>query len=777
MLHPLLARQLRRLGIDPDGLPHEDERWASLIERVNRSYIEADQERYLLERSLDLSSTEMRELNDNLRRSEERFRRLFEDAPLMYVITANSDGEAVVRDCNQRFLQQLDYERGQVLGRPLACFYGEQSRRELTEGGYQRALSGDFTTAERQLLARDGRIIETLLSALPEYDEQGRVVGTRAMFVDISGRKQAEEALRRSEVRFRSLVQNSSDIIAVFDESAVMQYVSPSVERLLGYTPDSLIGSTVGQLVHPDDVVRLSMALLRIRELPGRHDPIFMRMRHADGSWRWLESTPTNLLNDSDIRGIVHNVRDVTERHLMEEQLTHQANSDSLTGLPNRRLFLRLLTRALTERQGARRAAVLFLDLDNFKVINDSLGHPAGDALLLTVVSRLQNCLRPSDVVARFGGDEFAVLVPDTQGPEPVLRIAQRIGAALRAPCLLNGRRVVCTVSIGVAICSGLPASGEAEDLLRRADIALYAAKAAGKDQVSVFDEGMQAQALARLELETDLRHAAERGELVLHYQPEVNLRTETLSGVEALVRWMHPRRGLVAPGDFIPLAEETGMIAAIDRWVLREGCNSIQRWQAAHQGVNGVFWSFNVSPREFLNPSLAADVERTLAAAVVNPASICLEITESALMNDVDAAVRNLAGLRDLGIRLAIDDFGTGFSSLSYLHRFAVDLLKIDRSFVTAMVSDSGAAAIIRAITSLAHDLGMTITAEGIETPEQAAMARDLGCDLGQGYLFGAPLIPEALEAVFRFGLPSRRPAPTTIPRTAKTVRLKRPA
>jgi diguanylate cyclase (GGDEF)-like protein len=425
-------------------------------------------------------------------------------------------------------------------------------------------------------------------------------------------------------------------------------------------------------------------------------------------------------------------------------ELARMAFHDTLTGLPNRALLLDRLEQALLRgSRHSRPVAVLFVDLDNFKLVNDSLGHEAGDLLLQQVGERLRAAMRAEDTLARFGGDEFVVLLEEPADAAEALGVADRLAGALRTPVELEGRPMVVEASIGVAL-SG-PGRERPADLLRDADLALYRAKTAGKARSALFEPGLAAAAVRRLELENDLRRALERQEFCLYYQPIVELATGELAGWEALVRWQHPEQGLVPPGEFIPIAEETGLIVPIGEWVLQEACRQAREWQDQAGACRRVM-SVNLSGRQFQQPSLVDDVRHVLASAGLDPRALKLEITESVVMQDVAAASATLTALAALGVRIAIDDFGTGYSSLAYLKRFPIETLKIDRSFVSGIVQDPQDAAIVRSVIALAKTLNLTVTAEGIETPGQQARLEELGCDLGQGYLFGRPLPASAV-------------------------------
>ena len=468
--------------------------------------------------------------------------------------------------------------------------------------------------------------------------------------------------------------------------------------------------------------------------------------------------TPEGLLRDvsvsavplHDVSGVVEGlmmaVVDITERKQFEEQLQRQAFHDGLTGLPNRALYLDRLQHALAVRGRVPQAiAVLFLDLDGFKVVNDSLGHRAGDELLVDVARRLRMAVRPEDTVARFGGDEFAILLENVRDASETVLVAERAMRAVRQPCMLEGQEVEVTVSVGVAFSDDRDCDRAPGELLRDADIALYKAKAAGKARAVQFEPSMSQQAIDKLSLQSDLRRAIDRAELYLVYQPIIDLSDGTLRGTEALLRWQHPTRGLIMPSTFIPLAEESGLIHPIGRWLLGEACRQARSWVDDLSNPDFTM-SVNLSVRELAQPGFAGNVRQSLDDAGLAPAALQLEITESTLMEEAGPAVAAIAELKSLGVRLALDDFGTGYSSLSYLRRFPVDTLKLDQSFVVAVGEDSGAMAIVEAVSTLAHAHGMVVTAEGIETAEHLARVRALHCDYGQGYYFSRPLRPEAL-------------------------------
>ncbi|HYY87911.1 MAG TPA: EAL domain-containing protein [Chloroflexota bacterium] len=565
-------------------------------------------------------------------------------------------------------------------------------------------------------------------------------------------------ALGRSEQRFRSLVSNARDLIVIVDVDGAIRFCSPSVGRVLGHAPVGWGSSDLFGHVHPEDVPQARGLIAQTLGAPAAATRSSeLRLRHADGSWRHFEVLLTNLSADPAVGGVLGTFHDISERKAFESELRHQAFYDGLTGLPNRTRLLDLLEQALRRAHRQRQpVAVLFLDLDNFKVVNDSLGHKAGDLLLGHVARRLESALRGSDTAARLGGDEFILLLEGLNGPGDARAVADRVAQVLRAPFLVEGREVFVTASMGIA----LSRDGEdPESLVRTADLAMYQAKSSGKAGYAVFEPQMHVRARRRLEIETDLRHALDRGELRVCYQPIVRLESGGIEEVEALVRWQHPQRGLVPPSEFIPIAEETGLIVPLGRWVLDQVCRQARAWQAAGGSAAHLTVSVNLSARQFQDPQLVQDVATILREADLPPSELKLEITESAAMLEAEATEKVLRALKALGVQLAIDDFGTGYSSLAYLKRFPVDTLKIDRSFVARLGEDPQDTAIVRSVVALAQALGLSVTAEGVETPVQQAQLRLLGCDYGQGYLFSRPLAADELEHLLGAVRPLRPP------------------
>jgi diguanylate cyclase (GGDEF)-like protein/PAS domain S-box-containing protein len=552
--------------------------------------------------------------------------------------------------------------------------------------------------------------------------------------------------LRRSEERFRSLVQSSADVNMVVRVDGQITYESAAVERVLGYRPEERVGKPFTDVIHPDDRAFAENLLVDVVRTARAQLSGELRARHADGSWRIVETVLTNLLDDAAVGGVVINYRDITVRKALEEQLRHQAFHDALTGLPNRALFADRLGHALSRaRRSPQHVAVLFVDLDDFKTVNDSLGHGEGDQLLVAVAQRLQASVRPGDTIARMGGDEFAVLVEDQTDAEAPIQVGHRLMESLRAPFERGGKELFVHASVGVAVSASK--DQEADELLRDADLSMYMAKTNGKNRLEVFQPSMHTAALARLALKGDLERAMERGEFTVLYQPIMRLGSGQISGVEALLRWQHPRRGVVGPVEFIPLAEETGLIVPLGRWVLEQACRQAQAWDAL--GGVRVTMSVNVSGRQVQEADFVDSVAAVLRETRLEPQRLTLEFTESVLMQDAAMAADKLTELKRLGVRLAIDDFGTGYSSLSYLRRFPMDILKLDGSFVAGMASGSEQAALVRSILKLGETLHLETVAEGIEEPAQLSKLQALGADLGQGYYFARPLQADAVSAL----------------------------
>ena len=551
-----------------------------------------------------------------------------------------------------------------------------------------------------------------------------------------------ETDLRRSEERLRALVQHASDVIMVLQADGVVSYTSPALLRLLGYRQLERIGV---EILPDDEVGRANRFFADLMERPGEVAWIELPLRHIDGSFHWFEVGVTNRLDDPAVRGMVCNMRDVSERRAAQEQLTFQAYHDALTRLPNRWQFLERLEQALFDAAtNHRQVAVLFLDVDRFKLVNDTLGHDVGDRLLVTVAERLQSCMRPTDVVARFGGDEFSLLLRNLRDPDVAIRVAERVIEVMRDPIRVGDHELFVSVSIGIAISVG--GEERASDLLRQSDHAMYVAKDEGRARFELFDPQSAPHMMERLELEGDLWRAIDHGELVVQFQPELELASGRVIATEALIRWQHPTRGLIAPDRFVPFAEESGLIVAIDRLVLREACGWAHQWSTMVREEHPIVVSVNLSPRFMRQDDLVGEITRALDETGVDPRCLQIEITERSALTDLEVTSMKLRQIRMLGVRVAIDDFGTGYSSLSYLKRLPIDVLKLDKSLLDTIDTVDADVAIVQAAITMGHALGMKITAEGVERVEQADRLRELGCDTAVGWLWSPAVGPERL-------------------------------
>ncbi|HEU4979503.1 MAG TPA: EAL domain-containing protein [Solirubrobacteraceae bacterium] len=695
---------------------------------------------YFLSQMADIG--ERRAAQQALAESERRFRTLATASPAgIFAATA----EGAIRYANERLSEIFG-----VAGHEL---HEHRWMRRVHEE--DRALIARHTDAARLRKSRVGldvRIVReeddelrwARINMAPLADPDGEVGSWIGTVEDITNEVGARQELAAREAEYRLLAEHSGDFLSRHEADGTYLYASPVCEALFGLRAEEMIGHSTYELgiVHDPDLPMLVRAGETL-EVGSEPTTVEYRIVHRDGTRRWVETTfrlvPGTGPRETEIVAVT---RDVHERKLAELELSRQALHDSLTGLPNRALFLDRLGQALkrAQRRGST-VAVLFLDLDRFKNVNDSLGHDAGDRLLIDVAERLRRALRPADTLARFGGDELTLLCEDLSGEADARTIATRLGDLFHDPFPLDEGEAYLQASIGIAISTG---GEQAEDLIRDADAAMYRAKERGRARVEVFDEELRQVAAERLATESALRRALERDELRLHYQPVVSLEDGSLHGLEALVRWEHPERGLLMPGAFIELAEETGLIVPLGEWVLREACATLASWRE-RLGTD-VQVAVNLSARHLQQPDLDLTVAEVLKHTGLPGDKLVLEITESAVMESGPGVLATLAALKDLGVRLAIDDFGTGYSSLSHLHRFPIDVLKIDRAFVSGLGSGLDAP-IAGAIVSLAQALGLSTVAEGIEREEQRDAVRALGCDMAQGFLYARPLPPGDAE------------------------------
>lgn len=648
------------------------------------------------------------------------------------------DAEGTIRVANQEAAAMLEPGGEELIGRPIS-----DVRRPPFAGITELTANGVNHTEISYAGGAGERTVIVSSSVLK--DRTGNAIGTVYMAHDISERKRAEEEIRRSEEHFRSLIENGSDIILVLGQDASIRYASASVAKTMGYDMDAVRGMNALTFVHPEDLPDVEMFLQRT--MLGTNEDVAneFRVQHADGSWRVLESMSRRVIDPDGCWSVVINCRDISERKRAEDTIRFLAHHDALTGLPNRELFKDRLALAIRNaHRKHQQIAVMFLDLDEFKDVNDTVGHAEGDRLLQFVANRLSGFVRDADTLARLGGDEFTILLSELEDLQEASMIADRILEGLRRPWLVDGHEFHVTASMGLTI---FPSDGaDPETLLRNADTAMYRAKRAGKNKYQLYTPAMNEQVAERVALENDLRRAVENKEFVLYYQPQVDISTGQVVGAEALLRWNSPSRGLVYPADFISVAEAGGLIVPIGEWVLRRACQDASDWN--NNGECGPLRvAVNLSARQFGQNDLLATVATVLEETGLAPIDLQLEITEGTAVEDVEFTVDLLSKLRTMGVAIAIDDFGTGHSSLSYLKRLPIDVLKIDQSFVADVVRDETDAALVRAIISIGHSMGLKVIAEGVETTQQLAFLREpeagvdvgmnLHCDEFQGFLY----------------------------------------
>jgi diguanylate cyclase (GGDEF)-like protein/PAS domain S-box-containing protein len=741
-LNRLLARQLRKLGLDAQH-PPEAAVWSDLLSVIDRAYDDADQDRYTLERSLAISSEEMQTLYQRRTSSyEARLRTLF--GTIQDLIWLKNP-EGVYLACNPMFERSFGATEAVIVGKTdydfvdkeLADFFRAQDRLAVATGGPH--VNEEWVTfvdgGQRVLL-------ETIKT--PMVDASGQLIGVLGVARDITARRQAEVDLRIAAVAFES-----QEGMMITDAKRVILRVNRAFTEITGFSAEEAVGQTPLILKsdrHDQDFYfKMWASIHQTGKWQGE-----IWDRHKDGGIypKWLSITAVK----SDEGAVTHYVSahtDITARKFAEDEVKHLAFYDPLTQLPNRRLLMDRLAQALaSSARSARRGAVLFIDLDNFKTLNDTLGHDRGDLLLQQVAERLVTCVRDGDTVARLGGDEFVVLLEDLSpnGDEAATQteaVGEKIVATLNQPYLLAGRENRSTPSIGVTLFSGYQAP--IDELLKQADLAMYQSKAAGRNTLRFFDPQMQAVVALRAALEVDLRQAVRQGQFIVHYQPQVD-GDGRLTGAEALVRWLHPQHGLVAPAEFIPLAEETGLIVPLGRWVLETACTQLARW-AAQPNTAHLCVAVNVSANQLHRADFVDQVLAVLDATGANPLMLKLELTESLLVSDLENTIAKMNALKARGVSFSLDDFGTGYSSLNYLKRLPLYQLKVDRGFVRDILLNPNDAAIAKMIVALAESLTLEVIAEGVETEAQRDFLATQGCHAYQGYLYGRPLPLEEFE------------------------------
>jgi diguanylate cyclase (GGDEF)-like protein/PAS domain S-box-containing protein len=706
--------------------------------------------------------TERKRAQDALREAQDRFRSVFDHAPIG-VAVVSLDGQYL--RVNRSLCEILGYPEEELQALTWQeITHPDDLATSLAYGHRIKEGKCPKYHLDKRFLHADGHTVWASLNVSLVKDSEGEPIYFVSQIQDITERKRAEEALNRLSHQHEMVLKSAGEGIFGLDLEGYATFVNPTAANITGWDADNLLGRSLHDALHhtkPDGAPYPKeecpiYAAFTTGATHSRDDEVFWR---KDGTSFPVEYVSTPISEDGEIAGAVVTFRDITERKALEDQLRHQAFYDPLTGLPNRALFMDRLEHALTRanRRGSK-VGVLFMDLDNFKVINDSLGHKAGDQLLTAVAERLKVNLRPEDTAARLGGDEFTILVEDVTSLGDVAQIAERIAEILQPPFILEDQEVFATVSIGIALNNST--QEQPADLLRHADLAMYRAKHRGKARYEMFEPSMDAKAVERLMLETGLRRALVRQQFRVYYQPIVALENDEVIGLEALVRWEHPQRGLLLPEAFLSVAEETGLIVRIGHWVLREAVNQAQIWQERYPGTQPLTISVNLSTREFFHPELVAEV---LGKAQIDPSTLHLEITEGAITgNGAHSANNVLRDLKDLGVQLAIDDFGMGYSSLSYLKRFPVDFLKIDRSFIAGLGQDTDGEPkdeeIVKAMIDLTHALDLKVIAEGVETSEQLAQLRTMKCDLAQGNYFSEPLPSGALAKILKQNLTNRR-------------------
>ena len=691
--------------------------------------------------------TEERRIQHALLTAEQKFRAIFENAVIgMYQSTPTGQ---YIR-ANQALAEIFGYATPDALMSSvnnISDLYKHPVERRTINAELEK--HGVVTGKEFEMRRRDGRSIWVSLNARVVRNEDGAVAYYEGSLQDVSTRREMEAALQRSEQRYRLLVDHSQ--VGVFiNENGYYTYVNHAFAAMLGYTEAEITGTSYRDVFPPEELAAADDRFLRRQrgeDVPNNYESSLL---HKDRKTRVAVTQSIGTIDVEGRRLMIGTVRDITDQKRIEAQLRHNATHDPLTGLPNRTLFIERLAQAMarSRRKGAPGYAVLFIDLDSFKVVNDSLGHAAGDEMLMQVAQRLKQCLGPWDTIARHGGDEFTILVGQAESSQDAVEVGERVLAELLRPIRLGDNEIYTNASIGIAL--GQPDYASTEELLRDADTAMYRAKAAGKAGYVVFDQDMYARARSRLRVETELRQALDNREFRVFYQPIVTLEQGRLLGFEALIRWQHPTRGLLSPEEFLLVAEETGLILPIGWWLLREACGQLKIWRQRHPEAHSLTVAVNLAHKQFMYAGLPQQVSESLREADLSADGLHLEITETVFLENPKAAENTLRKLKALGIVLHLDDFGTGYSSLNYLSVLPLDTLKIDRSFVRDMQENPKHAAIVRTIVELARDLGMETVAEGVETADQLRILERLGCHYGQGHLFAPALDPARVDKLF---------------------------
>jgi diguanylate cyclase (GGDEF)-like protein/PAS domain S-box-containing protein len=697
--------------------------------------------------------TMRQQMEAELDKSRQLFASFMENSPTNCSIK-DKDGRYIF--CNPTAAKWLDRTPAQIIGISDAELWSDEVLSTIREtDGYVLREGRPLLLAEK-LKPRHGNQVRHIQMVKFPLLQNGVVFAVGIVGVDITRQVETEQALQASEERHRIVAEYTHGMECWVSATGEMLYVSPSCERITGYPREYFMAdpTSLERMVHPGDINAWRQFHSLVAH--GEDDSLDYRIRLKNGAMRWVNEVRRDVTGgNGGSLGMRISLRDITERKEMELQLRHLALHDPLTGLANRTLCLDRIRQAMerARRRQPNSFCVLFLDLDRFKVLNDSLGHAFGDRVLVAVAGLLREGVRGLDTVSRFGGDEFVILLEELAAPREAIQAVQRIRQALRRPITIEGHDIQLTASLGMTL--GMREGDTPEDLLRNANVAMHQAKRAGRNRFKAFTRAMLERASSQLRMETDLRRAIGRGEFFLVYQPIVRLNGGGLYGFEALVRWNHPQRGLVSPAEFIPVAEDTGLITELGLMILREACATFAAWRLESPAANGLIMSVNLSPRQFSTTSLVEDVRTVLAETGLPPEALKLEITETAIMDNASSAVDKLRRLKALKISLSIDDFGTGYSSMSSLQQFPLDTLKIDLSFVRRLDVSPEGLEIVKAIISLAHTLQMQVVAEGVERVEQQTILTVLGCEYGQGFLYSRPISAEnALEMLKADGL-----------------------
>jgi len=696
--------------------------------------------------------TERRQAEEALRQSEEKYRTILESIQEGYFEVDLTGNFTFFNDSMCRL---YGYSKEELMGMNYRHYTDKEHSKKLFQTFNKVYNTGEPTEAfDWQIIRKDGdkRYIEASVSL--QKDSSDKPTGFKGMIRDITERKREEEIIRQSEERYRTILDEMADAYYEVDITGNYTFVNDALCRHLGQSKEELLGTNVRASIDKEDIKTVYNAFSRIYTTGKPEKNISYKIIRNDGTIIFIENSGFPLKNKKgEIIGFRGIGRDITERKQSDEKIQYLATHDTLTGLPNRSMFSQLLNHAIkTAHRYQRKFAILFIDLDRFKIINDTLGHDAGDQLLQEIATRLKQSLRTVDVVGRLGGDEFVILIEEVSESNHIATVAHKLLTGIMKPITLMGQENRITASIGISM---YPKDAlDEQSLMKNADIAMYMAKEEGKNNYQFYSADIQSKSLERLSIETNLRFALERNELSLHYQAKVDFKTDMITGVEALLRWQNPYLGSVTPTQFIPVAEETGLIVPIGRWVLKTACAQNVAWQK--QGLPVVSIAVNLSLRQFIDNALLDDIRTALNDSGMAPNLLELEITESMVMHDPAHIISILAKIKSLGVRLAIDDFGTGYSSLAQIKHFPVDTLKVDRSFIRNIPQDAEDKAITEAIIAMGKTLSLTVVAEGVETEEQMNFLKEHSCDEMQGYYFSKPVAPEQFADLLREHIPS---------------------